>query len=186
MLKDCRWFSTATILQKCIILKDYCCKKSAEIPLKEFTTFFFRSHLRIRSQQITVIAQYFPSLLVVLLYERSISCHSEDPLCAIPLWRSFQSHLSSYFLDRASSVLRASLTTNRPLASLYLLCQCDTVCHHSNLLQPSPPTPRGQLFLYFHHNLQTVRQCAATKVCCHIAVWEHTLVINITANGSDY
>lgn len=44
------------------------------------------------------MAQYFPSLLVVLLYEPSISFHGEDPLCVIPLWRSFQSHLSSYFL----------------------------------------------------------------------------------------
>lgn len=125
-----------------------------------------------------MIAQYFPSLLVVLLYERSISCHSEDPLCAIPLWRFFQSHLSSYFLTvpPLCCVCCASLTTNRPLASVYLLCQCDTVCHHSNLLQPSPPTPRGQLFLYFQHNLQTVRQCAATKVCCRIAVWAHSKI----------
>lgn len=64
----------------------------------ENSKLFFGSRLRIRSEQITVIAQCFPSLLVVLLYERSISCHSEDPLSVIPLWRSLQSHLSFHFL----------------------------------------------------------------------------------------
>lgn len=38
---------------------------------------------------------------------------------------------------------------------------------------PHPPTPREQLFLYFRHNLQTVRQHTAAKVRCHIVVWAH-------------
>lgn len=151
-------------------------KITRQHPIRRIRNSSLRSCLKISYEQILVMAQYFPPLLVPLFYERFINCQGEDPLCLIPPLEVFSIPPLLLFFDCASSVLRAFLTTNRPLASLYLLCQCDTVCHHSNLLQPPslhPPTPREQLFLYFRHNLQTVRQYTAAKVRCHIVVWVH-------------
>lgn len=96
----------------------------------------------------------FPSLPVLPFYQRFINCH---PLCVIPLWRFFQPPtllLFIFSLTVPSLCCVPFLTTNRPLASLYLLCQCDTVCHHSNLLQTThhhltlPPQEDNYFFIF--------------------------------------
>lgn len=88
-------------------------------------------------------------------------------------WRSFQSHLSFYFL----TVPPLCCVPFSPQIAHWPACiysaNATRFVTTATCYNPPPPTPREQLFLYFRHNLQTVRQHTAAKVRCHIVVWAH-------------